>query len=573
MPKLYDDDGNEYTPEQVRAATERLLQEESGQGSLGGLAEDDAGQVTPTARRERELNPMNFGDFFSDNVFGGLDAKYVTGKRPMTVFDFATDAIQAYGGEDIGKRNSKLIETDLARRKGAREEQKLTQDIATGRANERRANAQTDKANLETRKLAEEAIGSIFHDVDSDLWEGRMKELEKEHGLQIPGTTRSMMTRWMEKAREAGVSSPRDVLENPNQYDPAFVNRTRHTFALLEKNISEHAKRQADIEQSKAATGASQSEQTRKQTEFDTERSGLREAEALLVDDLASDDPAIRNRARAKLAALRAGGDPRNKVLTDMTGSLPVGGARGIREQNYVRRAQEKLAQALGREPTQGEVAEEVERLRNLDRAEGEEQVRMSRETTAKEAAVAEGLGTLDEMDRAIAGAGFGEEGFLGRLQTLGKQFTGRITDDPNVRTVDAVNSTVVNIARGLGGQRGVLSDFDVNLMIQGAGFKTGDTVKGWRSRIAYMRRVAERGVAELRKARDANREPVRMALSAEERAAISGDPSAGTDAPTPDGAGSKRQLADQWAARINAEPDPKKKAELKAKALMELRR
>lgn len=150
----------------------------------------------------------------------------------------------------------------------------------------------------------------------------------------------------------------------------------------------------------------------------------------------------------------------------------------------------------------------------------------------------------------------------------------GKFTDAPELRETNAVNATLTNIARSLGGQKGVLSNLDQQLIEQGAAFRPekGDTIKGWLARIAYIERIAVRGLAALEKAEREGREPQLIQLTEEEKRGVTGGVTPETPSGTAEGGDARRELATQWSARINAEPDPQKKAQLREQAKQELR-
>lgn len=279
MPSLlhYDDEGNTWTDEQVAEAARSKVADESGEGTFGGLNEDDNLNPTPTtpptnpnadvdalvsrskgaeAAPQRELNPTHFGDFFKSNIFGGLNGKYITGKRPMTAFDYATDALAAYGGEDLGKRNAEIIKANKGDTLTGLTAEKLGQEIKTGRANEQRAQAATGKTGLETRKMLDEVFGHVFENMDSDLWREEVQHIAKQNGIELSPAQFKMVDRGMQAMKDAGVTSVHDVLSNKEKYDPALYSRVLHLNNFLTKSIEESQGRQAMTEQRNAAAGA-----------------------------------------------------------------------------------------------------------------------------------------------------------------------------------------------------------------------------------------------------------------------------------------------------------------------------
>jgi hypothetical protein len=146
------------------------------------------------------------------------------------------------------------------------------------------------------------------------------------------------------------------------------------------------------------------------------------------------------------------------------------------------------------------------------------------------------------------------------------------VFDIADVRAVDAVNATLTNIARSLGGQKGVLSDTDVGIIMDGLGFSPGkgDTLEAWNRRVNVFESIVDAGLRELEAAEKEGREPVKRQLSSQQKQLfrpLSGGATSGA-AERPD----KEALAADWSARIKAENDPAKKAQLRQQAVAELR-
>lgn len=561
-----DEDGDVWTPAQIRAAGEAMAKDKAGEGSFGGVAEEEdpnadvdalVAQATSTPSPKRELNPLNFGDFFKSNIFGGVGAGYVTGKRPMTAYDYASDVLIGYGGGDIGKRNADL-------RKGAAESrltnlkaEEAGQNIKAKRSQMTKDEAQTRKLGLESEKLVGDEIQRMMTDLDSDLWPGELKSLAKEHGLNLRPGIVSMVERMTQMLSEAGVRHPAEVLQSPETYDPRLVNRVRHTMRLLTKTIEENEAATAETETKKQALGMKDAENQRAQEKADRERNqeGGYEAAIYQLEDEINQDPEnreLRQRNNAKIAALQTGGTAAQQVLESMSGIQSAAGGRNARWQGLVTRATEELGE--GASP--GEIQARAQELENEDKARASVNVADAKALAEKERLVAEGLGQLDQMRTEMAGAGMGESGFLGGALSMGKAAAGKFVDIPSVRTVDAVNSNLTNIARSLGGQKGVLSDIDVAIMTKGLGFRpgAGDTIEGWERRVQVFEGIAKAGLEELRASVKERREPRKIVLSAKERAEFGGT---GGGMEREGAAGGDKQAE---AAAIRAEADPAKK-------------
>jgi hypothetical protein len=289
MPHLvYDDEGNAYSLDEVLAATHQMTQDEQGKGSMGGLASDQAGifsgrttpqgsstPTTPTQETRPAQVPQDntqttagttgatpkegaepskpaegsaFGDFFRKRIFGGLDAGYVTGKRPMTLWDYATDVLSSYGGQNLGQRNAALIREDTEKKRLAMEQQK--------------SQVEMQKSTLESQKMFADQVQGIYENYDQEQWVPRIKSLAKAAGIEAPAEMVGMTTTLLQRLHDSGADA-RDVMENPDKYDPALVNRLRHTATLWSKHSDESLKAKAeadkarqDVEAGKIRTGA-----------------------------------------------------------------------------------------------------------------------------------------------------------------------------------------------------------------------------------------------------------------------------------------------------------------------------
>lgn len=593
MAKFSDDEGNEYDEDQLRAAVAQMTKDESGQGSLGGLAEGDDGNLLGTAgedtvlhtggarvrpmagdqdlvlrdksapmasaeklsggprqagpssvgddpytspvddnadvnaqverakhpkQRGRELNPLNFGDFLKDNVFGGLNADYAAGRRPETLFDYATDALAVYGGENVGARNAAIRNSAIGERNAGLKADKYGQEIKTGRANEQKASAASKKLGLETSKLAHEAVSGIFNDVDSDLWEQRMGELEKENGISIPKSTRAMAVRWMEKARELGVTNPADVLDNPDQYDEKFVNRTRHTFDLIAKGVDAHQTSQANIEQSKAASGASTArslgEERRDSGKYRAENFGLEEAIDVLKPELESEDPQVRNRARSRMSAILAGGTARQKVLEDMSGLGSTGGSTGGSQRNLREAQLQKAArEQLGPNPSEADVYNKVEQLRRSSAAQSSAVVKGAGLAEEAKISAARGKGLLNQMMSAVKGYGLSKGALASHTTQPLRMMFDRLRNDPKYSVISAFPAIMPNIARALG-DKGVLTDLDQKRVENAASVRTTDTAGTYSARLDFIKAAMDRASEEIDAAIKEGRAPVFIDLS-----------------------------------------------------------
>lgn len=525
---IEDDEGNKYTKEQVRAAVEQMTKDESGGGSLGGLAEGNDGGMAATQdpnadvdravaevkgkgqSRGRELNPANFGDFVSDNVFGGFNGKYITGKRPMTLFDFATDALGQYSGVDIGARNAQIRKNSRENDLAGIQAEKAGQDIKSGRARQSKDEATTQKLGMETHKLTTEAIGNIFNDVDSDLWETRMGELEKEHGITIPKSTKAMMTRWMEKARDIGVTNPQEVLDNPDQYDEGFVNRTKHTFGLVSKNVTESQSKEAELEGKKSATGIAQAKAGREEDVANAQQLGVEQAIDLLRNDIQSGDPAKVQAARGKMAAILEGGTSRQKVLNEMAGvKTAEGTGRNLAERGYIDRARESLPP--GASP--GQVATKVAELKRTDAAQKTGATKSAGLVEEAKVNVARGRSLLNTMRGAVKSYGLASGALEANTVQPLRMILNSVMKDPKYAVLNAFPATMSNIARAMG-EKGVLTDQDVLRISQAVNPNTTDTEATYNARLDFVEQAMQRGQQEVEAAANEGRAPAPVDLT-----------------------------------------------------------
>lgn len=568
---IEDDEGNQYTPEQVRAAAEAMARDERGEGSFGGLeeanedpnADVDAlvkSATTSAPAPERELNPMNFGKFFRDNIFSGsLGTGYVTGKRPMNLVDYATDVAIGYGGGDIGKRNAGL------RQAAAKSEGQLSplkaaeagQNIKTGRAREAQAEAQTKKSRVEAEKVTGDLIQQIMNDTDSDLWAGEMKSLAKEHGVNLRPGIITMTERMATAMAEAGVKHPSEVLEQPDRFDPRLVNRVRHTMRLLNDQVQASQKAAIDIEDKQSAMGIREAEEDRKSREFEQQQSGYDTSLATIQQEIAAEtDPVKKRQLENQAAAIQTRGTASQAVLQERAGTR-TGEGRQLEFRGYLERAEEELGEGA----TPGAINQRAQELKMEDRAQATVRQADAKALAEKSRTVAEGLGQLGQITQEVRGTNMGQSGFFGGLKSRAKAAGSSVMDDPDVRAIDAVNSTLTNLARSLGGQKGVLSDIDTQMMIDGLGFKagSGDTVNAWERRVRTFENIAKAGQRELAAAIKERRDPRRFELTADERKTFGAK---GGGMPRREGAAGGGDKAAE-AAAIRAETDPAKRQAL----------
>lgn len=580
-----DDEGNQWTPEQIRAAADAMLKDERGEGSFGGLEEanDDPNAdvdemvkaaTTTEAPRARELNPMNFGQFFKDNIFSGnLGTGYVTGKRPMNLVDYTTDALIGYSGGDLGRRNASIRQAAASGKKQVTplEAEKLGQDIKTGRSTLSKNEAQTRKYALESEKMIGDQVQTMMQDFDSDVWPEHLKHLSKEFGIKMSPGVITMTERMVQALAEAGVKHPAEVLQEPDRFDPRLVNRVRHTMKLLNKTVEESRKADLEAEDKKSAMDIREAGEDREARKNTMAQGGIDSMVADLQQRAANaTNPEEKARFESMASTLLTGGTAAQGVMQQMSGLSTEGGARQERFRALQRRATQDL-EAGGQPFTQADVDARAIQLENRDKAAGTTMAADAKAVAEKERAVATGLGELDQMKAEMGRTGMGQEGFFGGLKSRAKAGANMVVDMPDVRAVDAVNANLTNIARSLGGQKGVLSDTDTRIITEGLGFSpgSGDTMKAWLRRVQVFENIAKAGLRELQAAVKEGRDPVQRQLSNEERQLfrpLSGGATGNAEKPN------REAVAADWSARIKAENDPAKKAQLRQQAIAELR-
>lgn len=559
---IEDEDGDSWTPAQLRAAAEAQVRDEQGEGSFGGLEETNAPNADVDAMvkaasgaaepRERELNPANFGQFFKDNIFSGsLGTGYVTGKRPMTAVDYVTDVAIAHGGGNIGRRNEALIKGASSGQTSPLKAAESGQNIKTGRAREEQSKASTTKSRVETEKLTGDLIQQMMTDLDSDLWAGELKALSKEHGIALRPGVMSMTERMATKLNEAGVRHPAEVLQDPDKFDPALVNRVRHTMRLLNDQIEKSRASDVAAEEKVSALGIKKAEESTRKAE----QLGVDDALFQIQDELAKlpEGSPERQQLEAQSAAVRSGGTSREDVLKKRAGVGGSEGGRNARWQSYVTRATEEL----GSGASPGTIQARAVDLENQDKAGAAVGIADAKALAEKERLLAEGLGQLDQMKTEMGGTGMGKAGFAGGLKSRAMAGANLVSDLPSVRTVDAVNANMTNIARSLGGQKGVLSDLDVDIISRGLGFRpgAGDTMEGWQRRVQVFESIAQAGLDEIRRAVKERREPRKIQMNESERKMFgaTGGQSGAADT------GNKKAEADA----IRAEQDPTRRKQM----------
>jgi len=501
-PRRYtDDEGNEWTEDEIRQASDQMARDEMGQGSFGGVAADEEGNYPTTAqaaevelpvsqpRARRELNPRKFGEFFKSNIFGGLGGEYITGKRPMTLFDYATDVLAAYGGENIGRRNASIINADTARRKADVAAATASQAIATGRAQERKATAQVGK-------LASEAISQMMVNLDSDLWMKEMGAIAKEHGVTLRPGTVGMVQRMAQEISASGARSPAEILQDPDAYDPALVNRVRHTMNLLSKNIETSESRRLQSEQAKAALGMREGPESRKQEEFATKVLGVERALDLLVADTKSENPETVRAAKGRIAAILEGGTARQKVLEEMSGVREVRGRYGEEYRDLRVLAEEELLKEGNESPTRGEVAQRVQDIRNRTAAQRAAGVRVQEQITKGRKLTSDALNNLAGVEEAVKKFGLAK-GPAGAWATQPLKVAWKaIKKDPDLARLSGIDAIMGTFARSISQEVGVLTQQDIDrikIAVKPRLGVGGDTVASYMARLNFVKEMVNR--------------------------------------------------------------------------------
>jgi hypothetical protein len=381
------------------------------------------------------------------------------------------------------------------------------------------------------------------------------------------------MTERMAKAiSQAGVKHPAEILQDPDRFDPALVNRVRHTMRLLNRTIEESRAADLAAEEKTSALGIKEAEENRKSREFGQTQSGYdAELTAIQQEIEAEQDPEKKRQLQSQAAALQMRGTAAEAVMQSRAGIRTEGGARQERFRALQRRAEQEL-EARGEPYTPADVDAMAIQLENRDKAAGQTMAADAKAVAEKRRNVAMGKGELNQMRAEMGRTGMGKKGAMGSLKSRGLAGANMVFDIADVRAVDAVNATLTNIARSLGGQKGVLSDTDVGIIMDGLGFSPGkgDTLEAWNRRVNVFESIVDAGLRELEAAEKEGREPVKRQLSSQQKQLfrpLSGGATSGA-AERPD----KEALAADWSARIKAENDPAKKAQLRQQAVAELR-
>lgn len=497
-----DEEGNEYSEDQVRAATQAKVADESGQGSFGGVHEDDDLNGTPTSdidtmvksaqgrtkTPERELNPSHFGDFVKSNIYGGMGGGYISGERPMTLFDVGRDVLaSSYGGVDLAKRDASYMKAHKTDALTGLKAERLGQQVKTGRAQE-------TSSGLQSEKYLHDLIAGVTEEYDSNLWESRIKEIAKAHNIEVPATTIKMMNKWLEDAKAANVSHPSEVLDHPENYEPSFVNRTRHTFALANKHIQESQQRVAQTEQANAAGAASRGEEGRKSTAFGQGQASLEEQVRQALSEKGPDGQPT-DRARGRAAALLQGGKPREAEAGRLAGTPTTPGGRNLREQRFQTQATEEL----GENATPGEVAKRAEEIRTRTEASKTGAIKVAGLIAEGKTQSVRAKGQIQVL-RELGSSMLTRSTLASFVQPLKFFAKTYITKDPQMAAMQAVPGSLSNLARGLG-EKGVLTDRDLKRVESALSPRSTDTWQTFSARLAFVDKMIDRGQAALEKA------------------------------------------------------------------------
>jgi hypothetical protein len=375
-----------------------------------------------------------------------------------------------------------------------------------------------------------------------------------------------MVERMATKLSEAGVSHPADVLENPDRFEPGLVNRVRHTMTLVNKDFAENQKAQQAQEKSNQALGLRPGEEQRKSEKNAQEQTGISDAIDLLTKQMAdTDDRAQRQHFAGQIATLRAGGTAAQDVLKELSGvgkPPAVGRAWTQTRDAAIAELMKENAGKPNYQPGADEVKNRMGEIENRISTQGAVQKNMGTAVAKGRVAVTKAISLVNDLRDAVKNYGLSTGSVAAHTGQPFRRMIADWTGDPKYAPLVAFPGLMGQLARGISGETGVLTDRDLDRINTAVAPRTGflhsDTQESYDARITFVETAMKRAQAALEAADKTGQPPVPIDMS---DVTFPGDslPSASTKpANGPANAGSTDLKA--FADRIRAEPDPEKK-------------
>lgn len=161
---------------------------------------------------------------------------------------------------------------------------------------------------------------------------------------------------------------------------------------------------------------------------------------------------------------------------------------------------------------TDMDVLDEVERLRATKDAAKTEAVKTAGLVSEGIVQATRGLALLNLYSDAAAKYGLATDKTEANLVQPLTMLYDRVTSDPAYSELASIDSTLSNVARGLG-EKGVLTDPDVARVATAVKPRLNDTVASYQGRVNFVKEAIKRSNEALIKARDAGRAPQPVSL------------------------------------------------------------
>ncbi|HET9337374.1 MAG TPA: hypothetical protein VFQ55_00105, partial [Casimicrobiaceae bacterium] len=203
-------------------------------------------------------------------------------------------------------------------------------------------------------------------------------------------------------------------------------------------------------------------------------------------------------------------------------GTLPTGtidvsrignnASRSPREQQLQRAAREKLTGELGREPNELEMQQETARLRAGEKSLETEVNKTTQKAVEMRNALADGKARLVDMKEAVHKLQSKAKGAPERLWDNIKRYGAAYwKGDPDYAVIQGFPAMFANLARSLSGEKGVLTDRDVERVVAAFGAGWMDNQEMYDKRVDFVVKTMERATEAVERAAREGRPPAKV--------------------------------------------------------------
>ena len=197
--------------------------------------------------------------------------------------------------------------------------------------------------------------------------------------------------------------------------------------------------------------------------------------------------------------------------VMDPTAALTPKETRSPREHQFQKGAREELEQEVRdgkrKSYTELDVLDRVENKRIDYEAKKTSRTQITKIATEGMVQAVRAKELIDNMDEAVQRYGLAEDQLTASTTQPLQMLWDRITNDPAYSVLSGFDATLSNIARGLG-EKGVLTDPDINRITSALTPRVNDTVAAYQARVDFVRAAIDRSNAALQRAQKEGFDP-----------------------------------------------------------------